>query len=153
MTKRKKRVQNKKPLSKENGFRDLDNLVGVRWLSYFLWESYGILWFCLLFILCRRACCFFCFFLFYSIPFGEWKKFLAYIVFCSFLFSNIAIIHVWHGDKQWAAFKQQYHCKVMDKADGYPLNAEYGKTAYRCSNNFIYWRWVILSKYRYWLSE
>ena len=68
------------------------------------------------------------------------KKFLAYIVFCSFLFCRIAVIHVWHGDKQWAAFKQQYHCKVMDKADGYPLNAEYGKTAYRCSNNFIYWR-------------
>lgn len=68
------------------------------------------------------------------------KKFLAYIVFCSLLFSSMAIIHVWHGEKRWETFKQQYRCKIIDKADGYPLNAEYGKTAYRCSNNFIYWR-------------
>ncbi|WP_107689149.1 hypothetical protein [Neisseria wadsworthii] len=70
---------------------------------------------------------------------GE-SKFIANTVFLSVALVVIVVLDGWHGEKEWEVFRQRNRCQVVDKASGSPLNGEYGKTAYLCSNNFIYWR-------------
>lgn len=70
---------------------------------------------------------------------GE-PRFIVTAVFLLVVFVSIFALHEWREKQEWEAFVLKYECRVVESAVGYPLNGEYGKTAYQCNNNFIYWR-------------
>lgn len=70
---------------------------------------------------------------------GE-SRLVATTVFLTIISLVIFALHEWHDEKEWEVFRQRNRCEVMDKKIDFPLNGEYGKTAYLCSNNFVYWR-------------
>lgn len=49
----------------------------------------------------------------------------------------------WKEQKEWESFIARNRCLIIEQwggVGGKPINGQYGKKAYHCADNFIYWR-------------
>ncbi|PSJ81191.1 hypothetical protein [Neisseria iguanae] len=68
------------------------------------------------------------------------QYFIACLLYWAVALSLLSFVEDWREQKEWESFVTRHRCKIVEQWGGTPINGEYGKTAYHCADNFIYWR-------------
>ncbi|OSI10934.1 hypothetical protein [Neisseria zoodegmatis] len=64
----------------------------------------------------------------------------ACVLYWAVTLALLSFVEDWREQKEWESFVTRHRCKIVEQWGGTPINGEYGKTAYHCADNFIYWR-------------